>query len=149
MGACRFLHWLPPDDGTGKYSFTKKALTVACWIRSTDTRNCIITSRIEILGRAARRLLVGRAQSTMDSMWAQFPHRKGALEDIRWCSDLCCQLQQFSGVSSCELADAMDVVCRHTQCYLQKGSKDVVLGYQYCSNLFITGDAWLPVCGYA
>ena len=24
MGACRFLHWLPPDDGTGKYSFTKK-----------------------------------------------------------------------------------------------------------------------------
>ena len=26
MGACRFLHWLPPDDGTGKYSFTKKAL---------------------------------------------------------------------------------------------------------------------------
>ena len=23
-GACRFLHWLPPDDGTGKYSFTKK-----------------------------------------------------------------------------------------------------------------------------
>ena len=27
MGACRFLHWLPLDDGTGKYSFTKKALT--------------------------------------------------------------------------------------------------------------------------
>jgi len=26
MGACRFLRWLPPDDGTGKYSFTKKAL---------------------------------------------------------------------------------------------------------------------------
>jgi len=26
MGACRFLHCLPPDDGTGKYSFTKKAL---------------------------------------------------------------------------------------------------------------------------
>ena len=24
MGSCRFLHWLPPDDGTGKYSFTKK-----------------------------------------------------------------------------------------------------------------------------
>ena len=28
MAAYRFLHWLPPDDGTGKYSFTKKALGV-------------------------------------------------------------------------------------------------------------------------
>ena len=33
MEACRFLHWLPPDDGTGKYSFTKKALTLmATWV---------------------------------------------------------------------------------------------------------------------
>ena len=28
MGACRFLHWLPPDDGTRKYSFTRKALVL-------------------------------------------------------------------------------------------------------------------------
>jgi len=33
MGACRFLHWLPPDAGTGKYSFTKKAL-LTCHMES-------------------------------------------------------------------------------------------------------------------
>jgi len=30
-GACRFLHWLPPDAGTGKYSFTKKHCSHAIW----------------------------------------------------------------------------------------------------------------------
>ena len=36
MGACRFLHWLPPDDGTGKYSFTKKHRMCTNNLRNID-----------------------------------------------------------------------------------------------------------------
>ena len=38
MGACRFLHWLPPDDGTGKYSFTKKHW-LDLWGNGSGSRN--------------------------------------------------------------------------------------------------------------
>ena len=45
MGACRFLHWLPPDDGTGKYSFTKKAL-VATYARCGGMFNIHLTTNL-------------------------------------------------------------------------------------------------------
>ena len=41
MGACRFLHWLPPDDGTGKYSFTKKHCAQH-YIAYSDNRNATL-----------------------------------------------------------------------------------------------------------
>ena len=39
MGACRFLHWLPPDDGTGKIQKS------TAWDKAADIYQSIIVSR--------------------------------------------------------------------------------------------------------
>ena len=36
-GGYRFLHWLPPDDGTRKYSFTKKSTE---WVYLPSVKSC-------------------------------------------------------------------------------------------------------------
>ena len=63
MGACRFLHWLPPDDGTGKYSFTKKHWCLA--LRPDVLDDDFISGRRGRRGRGGKCRGVGRSKRSV------------------------------------------------------------------------------------
>ena len=88
MGACRFLHWLPPDDGTGKYSFTKKALPTlhkqeTTWTNDRKSMENVVGVDPSICRRAWRQLHDALVQIIVQVVTAPPPPLKAPFREWR------------------------------------------------------------------
>jgi len=94
MGACRFLHWLPPDDGTGKYSFTKKALHISILERSKFLRHKLTRSWAIAEGPRDASCVLKSCQlprNSAETTWTTSPEQIEVMKSECYTGPLCCK----------------------------------------------------------